>query len=765
MTKTDTIFIKDLEVRNIIGVDSWERSKRQPLRISLHIYSDIKDAGSHDSLSSSINYGTVCKLVQEYSEKTSYRSVEALAGLIAKLVITECRAERIKVRVEKPRALLHAACAGVELVRTKEDVDAMDTAARNTGNHYSVGSGLDVVGEDRIFVNDLTVSTIIGINAWEREERQRVVMTLTVHLQFQPNSILADKVPQVHDYRAISRAVLNHVEASKYKTVEALATAVAKLCVQECHVPKITVRVEKPSALVFAAASGVEITRDREDFGLNPDGSTPIVANIQTTTSDEIQVMARPEPAIPRSKELIHEVYIALGTNLGHRLDNLTKALHLLNEHSSIQVVDTSFLYETEPMYVIEQPRFLNMACKVLTSLAPLPLLAVLKQTEDKLGRTPTVRNGPRLIDLDLIYYDTMELNTEELIIPHPRIQERGFVLNPLCDIAPHMHHPTLYRTNTQLLSLLSHAAPQEPMHRVLPLPHLTPLKSRTLIMGILNVTPDSFSDGGIDSSALATLERAQSMIADGADIIDIGGMSTRPDSDAIPIADEIARVVPVITLIRARNPHVAISIDTYRAPVARAALAAGATMINDVSGGTLDPCMLECAASAQVPYILMHMRGTPKTMAGLTRYDDVVRCVKADLEAYVARCLRHGIRRWNIIVDPGVGFAKDCDGNFDLLRRLGEFGNGNSASSYGIGGGANGLVNFPLLVGVSRKGFIGEVTGVKNPKLRGYGTAAAVSACIAGGCDIIRVHDIKEMKDAAAVADRVWRIPARNKQ
>ncbi|TPX33892.1 hypothetical protein SmJEL517_g03311 [Synchytrium microbalum] len=782
---SDTIFIKDLEVRNIIGVDSWERSKRQPLRISISIYSDVKDAGTHDSLTSSINYGTVTKVVQEFSERTEYRSVEALAGGIAKVVIDKCGAERVKVRVEKPRALLHAACAGVELVRSKSDIEALDAASKGTTSDDGNSQQLDVTGEDLIFVNDLTVSTIIGVNAWEREEKQRVVMTLIVHLSFQPYNIIADKVPKIHDYRTLSRLVLKHVEASKYKTVEALATAVARIGIEECHVPKITVRVEKPSALVFASASGVEITRDRGDFGLNSDGTRPGTpgeddADEQPTSNYIVSSSSSPAGAAGviqhagslsaasspslRRVDLVHEVYIALGTNLGERLNNLNHALEALSKHSEIQLVDTSFLYETEPMYVTDQPRFLNMACKVRTSLQPIPLLDVLKTIEDQLGRLPTIRNGPRLIDLDIIYYDSIELKSERLVIPHPRIQERGFVLKPLCDIAAEMEHPILYRSNKQMLALLSHAEiPQDPIKRILPIPSspsspsspelIWYWKSKTFIMGILNVTPDSFSDGGIDSnisntsSLESTLERAASMITQGVDIIDIGGMSTRPGSDPISLEEELARTIPVIKAIRARHPTTPISIDTYRSQVALAAIEAGANMVNDVSGGTLDSEMLHVVATLNVPYILMHMRGTPKTMSSMTKYDnnDVVAAVRTDISSKVTRAIKYGIYRWNIIVDPGIGFAKDSAGNFDLIRRLPEF-------STGV------LVNFPVLVGPSRKGFIGVATGVTDPKLRGFGTAAACTAAIAGGCDLLRVHDVKEMKDAAQVSDRIWR-------
>lgn len=271
--------------------------------------------------------------------------------------------------------------------------------------------------------------------------------------------------------------------------------------------------------------------------------------------------------------------------------------------------------------------------------------------------------------------------------------------------------------------------------------------------MAILNLTPDSFSDGGLhpptDLTALTNTVR--SFIASGATIIDIGGESTRPGSAPVGEAEELSRVIPAIKHIRTSIPeadNIAISIDTYRARVAEEACAAGADIINDVSSGLMDPDMLPTMARTGKSVILMHMRGTPTTMTKLTHYPDgVVNGVAAELRDRIRAAEDAGIRRWRIILDPGLGFAKNQLQDLTLLRDLGRLRC------------AEGLEYFPWLMGPSRKRFIGRITGVEKASERVWGTAATVSASVAGGADIVRVHDVKEMWQVARVADAIYRV------
>ncbi|RJE22432.1 folic acid synthesis protein [Aspergillus sclerotialis] len=271
--------------------------------------------------------------------------------------------------------------------------------------------------------------------------------------------------------------------------------------------------------------------------------------------------------------------------------------------------------------------------------------------------------------------------------------------------------------------------------------------------MAILNLTPDSFSDGGLhpptDLNTLTTTVR--NFIASGATILDVGGESTRPGSAPVGEAEELARVIPAIRHIRTSIPeaaNIAISIDTYRARVAEEACAAGADIINDVSAGRLDPDMLPTMARTGKSVILMHMRGTPATMTKLTNYPNgVIEDVASELRTRVAEAEEAGIRRWRIILDPGIGFAKNQAQDLTILREL-----------QSLRTGMEGLDCFPWLMGPSRKKFIGRITGVEKASERVWGTAATVTASVAGGADIVRVHDVHEMWQAAKVADAIYR-------
>jgi len=263
----------------------------------------------------------------------------------------------------------------------------------------------------------------------------------------------------------------------------------------------------------------------------------------------------------------------------------------------------------------------------------------------------------------------------------------------------------------------------------------------RTYLMGVLNVTPDSFSDGGEFNTPAAALAQAQRLVEAGVDILDIGGQSTRPGSEEISEAIELQRVLPVLKAVRS-SLSVPISVDTTRASVAKAAVAVGADMVNDISGGTFDPDMFPVVAQLGVPIILMHIRGIPQTMQKLTDYHDLIGEIYEFLEEQIQVAVNGGIVRSRLIIDPGIGFAKTAEQNIQLLRQLAAF------RSLGV----------PLLAGVSRKSFIGRILNQPDPKQRVWGTATACCAAIAAGADILRVHDVAEMHDVCRVADAIWR-------
>jgi dihydropteroate synthase len=260
----------------------------------------------------------------------------------------------------------------------------------------------------------------------------------------------------------------------------------------------------------------------------------------------------------------------------------------------------------------------------------------------------------------------------------------------------------------------------------------------RTQVMGVLNITPDSFSDGGVHFDAEVAVAAGLRMVEDGADMLDVGGESTRPGSEPVPVFEEIARVVPVIERLVSRA-DVPISVDTRKPEVAAAALEAGASIVNDVSAGTFDDTMFGVVKGSGAGMVLMHMRGTPATMQQLTDYKDVVGEVKAFLAERIEAAVSSGIERERLAVDPGLGFAKNFQQSLLLMKRNDVFAE----------------LGRPVLVGPSRKSFIGQVTGTEVDQ-RVEGTAGAVAWHASHGAHIVRVHDVKEMVRAVRVVDAI---------
>lgn len=260
----------------------------------------------------------------------------------------------------------------------------------------------------------------------------------------------------------------------------------------------------------------------------------------------------------------------------------------------------------------------------------------------------------------------------------------------------------------------------------------------KPLIMGILNVTPDSFSDGGQYSDVEAAVRQARRMLDEGVDIIDIGGESTRPGAEPVAADEQIRRVVPVVEAIRQQvSADIPISIDTTLSAVAKAALAAGADIINDISAGRDDEAILALAAETDAPIILMHSQGAPKTMQNNPYYDDVVQEVLAALHRQIDAALKAGIKRERIVIDPGIGFGKRRQDNIDLLAHLDAF----VATGY------------PVLLGTSRKRFMGAICDVSEPAELVTATAVTTALGVMAGVQMFRVHDVRENRQAADVA------------
>lgn len=261
----------------------------------------------------------------------------------------------------------------------------------------------------------------------------------------------------------------------------------------------------------------------------------------------------------------------------------------------------------------------------------------------------------------------------------------------------------------------------------------------RTLVMGVLNVTPDSFSDGGRFTSTERALARAAEMIKEGADILDIGGESTRPGAETVSAEEETRRIVPVIEAL-SKEASVPVSVDTTKALVARAALRAGADILNDISGLRFEPEMADVAASFQAGLILMHSRGDAGQMHQLEPVEDIFAEVTRSLRQSIAEAERRGVKRERIALDPGIGFSKNLEQNVELVARFDRF--------------AEAFAGFPLLIGTSRKSFLGRLLRGAPVDERLHATMATVTAAVIGGAHIVRVHDVKAAVETVRVAD-----------
>ncbi|KAK9088200.1 hypothetical protein Scep_027282 [Stephania cephalantha] len=460
---------------------------------------------------------------------------------------------------------------------------------------------------------------------------------------------------------------------------------------------------------------------------------------------------------------LEHEVVIAVGSNVGDRIFNFNEALKLMKS-SGIRIMRHGCLYETKPAYVLDQPLFLNTAVRGFTKLAPHDLLAVLKKIEKDMGRTGGIRYGPRPIDLDILFYGKFNVQSETLIVPHERIWERPFVLAPLIDLlGSAVDNDTVaswhsYSRKTGGLfeaweklggeSLIG----RHELRRVLPVgKQLLDWSERTRVMGILNLTPDSFSDGGKYQSVEAAVSQVRLMISEGADIIDIGAQSTRPFATMISADEELDRVLPVVEALL-ELPEMEgkfLSVDTFHSKVAQEAVSKGVHLVNDVSSGQLDPNMFSVVASLGVPYVMMHMRGDPSTMQndGNLHYENVCKQVASELYLHIRDAESSGIPAWRLIIDPGIGFSKKTKHNLEILSGLETIREEFSVKSLAAS-------HVPILVGPSRKRFLGDICNRPNAIDRDPATVSAVTSGILNGANIVRVHNVRDNLDAARLCD-----------
>lgn len=436
-----------------------------------------------------------------------------------------------------------------------------------------------------------------------------------------------------------------------------------------------------------------------------------------------------------------HDALIALGGNLGDRARYLHRAVRALGQLGEVR--DTSFLYETDPVLLEDQPRFLNAACRLATSLSPHELLRGLQRIERDMGRIKNVRYGPRIIDLDLCFLaDCVVDDPPFLILPHYQATVRGFVLEPLCDMVPDFVNPTTGRTLREHWRDLG----SPPMERVLPVRGAVwSLEARTRIAGAMNASPESELAPGIvpDSSEgrARFQERVHQCVRDGADCIDLGAQSTRPGHTLLPEEEEIRRLTWAVDAVRAVT-DLPLAIDTFRPAAAAAALERGADMINDVWAGRFAPELTALTASRGIPHIFMHNRlrvtdgNYPAAITRQARFTASTRVAERALDE-LAPCLAEararGQCRWLQVMDPGLGYGKNPTQNAALLRDLATW----------IG------TRHPVMVGPSRKAFIGRLLHDPSPAAREAGALAAGLLAAQRGTALIRTHDVKATRSA----------------
>lgn len=765
----DIVLLRNLQYKSIIN------NTIKDLLITTKFQTDFSKSSETDDLKYSINYAVVSRNFKEFQDsnldrKTSFLNLIDLANSIFENVVNK--------ENEKFQSV------------------TMDIVSRES--NYNTILKLNKLNNlnDKLIINDLSLSTIIGLFTFERFQKQPVKLNIDIEVE------LSNQL----DIENIVNSISKYIENSNFKTVEALVSNVNKVIyklVPNCI--NSNVEVLKTNIIEYCDV-GVSSELSLQNFNKNKD---IVEFNDSDLTTDKFVIPNLNKDTQIASADIVdradHFVYVAFGSNVGHQLENINQAINELNDHPQIQVLQTSSLYKSKPMYFLNQPDFINGCLKLKTNLTPHDLLKFLKIIEySSLHRVKEFNNGPRTIDLDIILYDSIIVNSDDLNVPHISMVERSFVLFPLCELLPSdfIHPVTAEPIHEHLRQLMSQESLKD-VQESSDLISLIPLRTRfpmlnekdstvkfryleydlinsktpTQLMSILNITPDSFSDGSKSNlDLMKAMEKVDEMVANNVDIIDIGGCSTRPGSKQPPLREELNRVIPVVKEIKKKyGDSVIISIDTYRSKVAEEAIKYGADIINDISAGTFDDQMYDIIAKYNVPYVVNHTRGDISTMYKLTNYtqtddgeniriyntrnsneDVLVTEVSKEISKLISKMYSKGIKRWQIILDPGLGFAKNLSENLSIIRNLPKL---KHYQQYNLK--STEFISFkyiPILLGPSRKKFIGTITGKETAAERINGTSASITAGIGFGSDIVRVHDFKEMKDVCLMGDAIYK-------
>jgi dihydropteroate synthase/2-amino-4-hydroxy-6-hydroxymethyldihydropteridine diphosphokinase len=604
-----------------------------------------------------------------------------------------------------------------------------------------------------VSAKSIPVWVIIGINDWERENRQKILIDIDLVLENVPLTENIDLSEYIQDIQSYSQR--NHL----YKTLEAFSFHLGQYATKRLSTiskGKNLVSIQRFSACkpaAIALAKQVSISWSGTDLSISNRYSS---------------------------------VYLALGSNLGNRLENITKAIHMMEEMplDSMVVKSISRLYLSKPMYYHDQDYFLNACCRIETTLSAQELLLHTQRIQDQVsgGVTKSIVKGPRIIDIDILYYDNIVVDDyPRLVIPHPGILERPFVLQPLIDLGL-VECPSTGRSINDALSKLS--ALDSPIVPFRNGTRLFAYEKSTVIMGILNMTPDSFSGDGLEGQISKALDKIHHWLnlymppkdhetsrecccSECCFLLDIGGASSRPGAEDIPEYEEWSRIEPVLKAIKSDptciqfRSRMLISIDTSSSNVATMAVDTGIVdVLNDSSGtGALIPV----SAKHNIPIVLMHRKGTCKNMmtmvgtyphanntdsAKASTNDLFIGDIQEELGILLEKALEAGIPPWNIVLDPGIGFAKSTNQDLALLRDFGKL---------------DICQRYPFLIGASRKKFILHCNAEqKDPSTshpRSMATAATCTAAISQGAAFVRIHDLDMLKPSCRLSDCIYKI------
>lgn len=677
-----------------------------------------------DCSNNGLDYSVITKTIYEFSKKFSdlqssipiTEYLTQLANTIDNEISIESRipgVSSISISCNVSKLLLEADETCLELLRY-------------------LGSALTVPEDQFILtIPNISVYTFIGLNAWECKMKQKILfdikLLLEKHIAFPLNELII-KTRQ-------------YMEHNSYKTLEAASYYCCDyirrlLCIYGCsQVDILKLSMSKPYANYIAQQISISWN------------------------------------SFPRLIDpILHQVYIGLGSNLGNRQINIQTALELLRSRN--RIISISRLYISKPMYYIHQDDFLNACCHLETELSPQELLNFLQSIQTTIGRKESlIKKGPRIIDLDILYYDSERIQTDCLSIPHPGIRERLFVLKPLMDILEKC--PCSDEPISSFLNELRNTDDFSSITPIIPFRNgsfLFDYQNRTLLMAILNMTPDSFSgDGEIMHPLEQTLKRIDSLIdyystsVSNSDdsfyfILDIGGASSRPGADLVSDSEEWNRIKPILEALRINRDkyckRMLISLDTSNEIVARKAADMNILdLLNDSSGyGALIPVSIQYG----LPIVLMHNKGTAKTMMSMTK--DYPHCMNPEMfindlidemKEKLINPAKSSLFPWNVIIDPGIGFAKDTQQDLMILRNFGKY---------------QLFQQYPVLIGASRKKFIkaceaeSRMMNLGSIHPRTWATAATCTAAISQGAAILRIHDLVELAPVCVLSDCIYK-------